>query len=456
MKDGIGKITEKKCRDLAGEIMEKALKSGAQDAETYITSSQELSIDVRNQEVETMKIADAMGVGLRVIKDGRMGFSFTSHLNPESMDTLVEQAKANSINTVKDEHNHLPDPPDGYPEVNVFDHQVGEIPLEDKILLAKEIEKKGRAHDKRIKTTESCSYNDAHYMVAISSSRGVSAFYKGTLVGAYAHLVAEEDGDSQTGLGFHYSTKYRDINPGEIGVEGAEKAVTMLGARGIDTQKTNIVLDPYIATSFLGVLAPALSAEAVQKDKSLLKDRIGEKLLSNLLTLVDDGSLEGGIHTSPFDGEGVDSQRTPLFVEGVLKGYLYNSYTALVDGRNSTGNGIRYGSFMGTPDVGTTNLYIPAGETPREELISRTKEGLYITEVLGMHTANPISGDFSVGAAGLWIENGELTYPVRGVAIAGNLLDLLSNVDAVGDDLRFFGGKGAPTIRIPHITVSGG
>ena len=266
--------------------------------------------------------------------------------------------------------------------------------------------------------------------------------------------MGQEEEDNQTGFALQYRLKFAELDPETVGREAAEKAVRMLGAKQIGTQRVPVLFDPYVATSFLGVLAPALTAEAVQKGKSLFAQKIGQPVGSNVLTLVDDGTLPNGIASAPFDGEGVPSSRTVLIENGELKTYLYNTYTAARDGVSSTGNGVR-GSFKSTPEVGTTNFFIQPGEVSQQQLMTDIKEGLYITEVMGMHTANPISGDFSVGAAGLWIKDGQFTVPVRGIAIAGNLADLLQSIEGVASDLTFFGGKGSPTVRIGQMTVSG-
>ena len=267
-------------------------------------------------------------------------------------------------------------------------------------------------------------------------------------------MVAAEGEDQQTGFGLQYRLKYKDLDPKQVGEEAAEKAVRMLGAKEINTQRATVVLDPYVATNFLGLIAPALSAEAVQKGRSLFAGKVGKSVGSSLLTIIDDGAMEGGVISAPMDGEGVPAGKTVLVDEGELRGYLHNTYTAAKDGVQSTGNGTR-GSFKGTPEVGTTNFYIAPGNTPRDQLLSQVDKGLYITEVMGMHTANPISGDFSVGASGLWIENGQFTKPVRGVAIAGNIMDLLNAIDCIGSDMTFFVGKGSPTLRIARMTISG-
>ena len=434
--------------------VELAQSKGASMSEAYVSTGKETTIEISNQQVEAMKMAEEHGIGVRVIHDGRIGFAYSSDLRESSIKTIVEQAIANAEKTHSDEYNVLPEKSTSYPNLELVDKTILEVPIEAKIALAKEIETAARTFDKRVKITESTSYQDSVYSIAIFNSNGVSASYSGAYCGAYAYLVAEENGESQTGFDLEYSLRYENIDPVKIGREAARKAVRMLGAKDIGTQKATVVLDPYVATNFLGVLAPALSAEAVQKGKSVFAGKIGNKVSSSVITVIDDGALPGAVMSSPFDGEGVATQETILIKDGVLHGFLHNSYTAAKEGIKSTGNGIR-GSFKGTPEVGTTNFFIKPGNVTQEELLKDISKGLYVTEVMGMHTANPISGDFSVGAAGILIENGILTTPVRGIAIAGNIIDLLESVDLVADDLTFFVGRGAPTIRIPQMTISG-
>ncbi len=441
-------------RKLGEDTVARALKQGAAAAESFIVSDRELNIEVANQEVENMKVAESAGLCMRVFKEGRMGFAYTADLTPGGLEFVISQALENAKRATVDEFNILPKPARGYAKLDIFDPAIESTPVEDKINLAKEIEHYARQYDRRVTITERCAYQDSVYRVAIVNSHGINEEYQGAYCGAYAFLVAEENDEQQTGFGLQYRLKYNQLNPKEVGEEGAEKAVRMLGAKEINTQRATVVLDPYVATNFLGVIAPALSAEAVQKGKSLFAGKVGKAVGSELLTVIDDGTMAGGIISAPMDGEGVPAGKTVLIDKGELKGFLHNTYTAAKDGVASTGNGTR-SSFKGTPEVGTTNFYIAPGGTPGEKLLGEIDKGLYITEVMGMHTANPISGDFSVGASGLWIENGQFTRPVRGVAIAGNVMELLKSIDCVGNDMTFFVGKGSPTVRISRMTISG-
>lgn len=439
---------------IAGNIVQKARKAGAELAEAYLLQAKELTIEVANGEVETLKLAEDQGVGVRVFKGMRLGFAYSSDLGEGALEETIRQALANSEKTERDQYNTMPAGGYTYPQLDIFDTQIHQVAIEDKIKLAKDIEAIARAQDPRVKITETSAYSDSEYTVTVVNSAGLQAGYRGAYCAAYAFLVAEENGDSQTGFGLQYTLKYAQLDPETIGKEAALKAVQMLGAKTIRTQKTTIVLDPRVATSFLGVLAPALSADAVQKGKSLFAGKVGQKVAAPLVTIIDNGRLEGAVMSSPFDGEGVPTSETILIKDGILEGYLHNAYTAAKAGVKSTGNGAR-GSFKGTPDVGVTNFYIQPGQVSRDELLKGVDQGLYITEVLGMHTANPISGDFSIGVSGLWIEKGTFTYPVRGVTVAGNLLELLGQIEAVATDLRFMGSKGAPTVRVGSMMLSG-
>lgn len=439
---------------LAVDVVAKAKKMGAGEAEAFLISSKDLTIDVRDNQIETMKLAEDRGLGVRVINDSRVGFAYTSDLNAGVVDDIIRQAVANSDKTTADKYNKLPPPGEQYPELDLFDPEIHRATVEGKIELAKTMEQVARATDRRVTITERSTYFDAEYEVTLANSFGFARFYRGAYCGAFTEVVAEQDGDSQTGFDIHYGLKYKDIDPTALGRGAAEKAVRKLGAKSIRTQQAAIILEPYIATQFLSVIAPALSAEAVQKGRSLFAGKTGQQVASQHMTVIDDGARPGGIASAPFDGEGVLTGKTILIKDGMLQGFLHNTYTAAKEATVSTGNGTR-GSFKSTPEVGATNFYIEPGTTKPEELIKTVPTGLFITEVMGMHTANPISGDFSLGVAGIWIENGQFTQPVRGVAIAGNILDFLNHIEEVGSDLRFYGGKGSPTLRIANVTISG-
>lgn len=445
---------ELRYRTTAENAVSKALKLGAKMAEAYISNSKELVIDVRNGEVDTMKLAADRGMGIRVFTNGRSGFAFTTSFSDTAIDGIIRQALANASCAEPDPQRTLPGPAVTYPQMDLFDQDIRSTTVEQKIEMAKAMEKEARDFDPRVNIVESSTYQDGEVEVTLVNSLGISLHYTAAYCGMYIALVAGSGDDSQTGFALDYSLRLKNLDPARLGREAANRAVRMLGAKPGNTQQAPVVLEPYVATGFLGILAPALSAEAVQKGRSLFAGKVGDKVASELFNVIDDGTLENNIASAPFDGEGVPTSRTVLIENGFLKGFLHNTYTAAKDGVQSTGNGVR-GSFKSTPEVGTTNFFVQPGNMDPEKMISEIDNGFYITEVMGLHTANPISGDFSFGASGLWIENGKLVRPVRSMAVAGNIMEVIKNIDAVGTDLQFFGGKGSPTLRVSRMSISG-
>lgn len=434
--------------------VKQGMRKGAAAVEAYASTGSELSIEVRHREVETLKQAEDRGIGIRFFKGKRVGFAFGTEISDEGLNDTLNRAIAAADYTAADEYQRLPEPRGAYPAVDLFDETITAAPVEDKIALALRMEEAALDFDRRVKVIESSTYQEVAGEVAVANSLGISALYRAAVCGLYISLAAEQDGQSETGYALRYGRRYGKLDPQVLGREAAERAVRLLGARTIKTCSVPVVFDPYVAVDIIGLLAPALTAEAVQRGRSLFAGKIGEKTAGGGFTIIDDGTYTDGVRTAPFDGEGVPTQRTVLVKDGVLQGYLYNTYTAAKEGCASTGNATR-ASFKSTPGVGPTNFYLEPGKTSPEDLMREIDEGLYVMEVMGMHTANPISGDFSVGASGVWIEKGVPTHPVRGIVIAGNMLELLKRIDAVGNDIRFFGSRGAPTFRVETLRVSG-
>ncbi len=439
---------------IAEQVLGMAKTKGSLQAEVFLLDSQELTIEVAEKRLENLKLAQERGLGLRIVDNRRLGYAFTADLSPGSLEKVVDSALHNAQMVEQDPFWELPRPCDTYPELVTFDEKTFDAPIENKMELARQMETAARSYDKRVTITEKAVYQDSKYRVLIYNNRGVQVNYRGSYCGGYIVVVGQENGDSQTGFGMQFELFYHNLDPAKIGQEAGRKAIRMLGAQRIPSGVMPVVLDPHSVTSFMGVLQFAFSAEAVLKGKSFLQGLEGQTVASPLLTLVDDGTLDGGLGSSPFDGEGNPTSETMLLQNGKLSGFLHNGYTAKKMGACSTGNGVR-NSYKMLPEVGTTNLYIKKGDLDPQEILQDIERGLLITDVMGIHTANPISGDFSIGASGILIENGRLTSPVKGVAVAGNLRNFLQDIDAVGNDLTFFAGKGAPTLRLKSLAVSG-
>lgn len=438
----------------AGEMLMNMVRRHGLEGEAFLLHERELSIELTGGQVETLKQAEQRGMGLRVFNSGRMGFAYSSDLSPEALHKVVNNAVSISAYTAADQFNCFPEGNQTYPVVKTYDKGITAAALEEKMELAAEAERAARAYDQRIKLVERAGYEDAEYSTLVMNSRGLYAFDRGNYCGLSVSLAACDNTETENGFAFAVKKEIASLNPRAVGEEAAMNAVRSLHGRTIPSACVPCIMEPYVVTRFMSLLAPSLQADSVQKGKSMLADKVGQLVASPHIILADDATHIEGIASFPFDGEGVPSRRNVLIENGELKGFLYDTYTALKAGLKSTGNGIR-GSFRSLPGVGTTNFIISPGASSPAHLIRDIEDGLYITDVMGMHTANPISGDFSVGAAGIRIERGQMTYPVRGVTLAGNLVSFLKGIEAVGNDLRFYGGRAAPTIRLQSLSIGG-
>ncbi|NLK08344.1 MAG: TldD/PmbA family protein [Firmicutes bacterium] len=437
---------------LAKSVIDLPLARGL-EVEAYATRQRSIRVEVSDGEVETLREAAQTGIGIRVIDDGRLGLAFTTNLGKTDLLNTLKQAVVNAESASSDQHNVLPSAKQTK-ALELLDPSMLDVSIESKIGLAKAVEQAARSRDSRITKVRQSTYSDGFYEVGIANTRGVSVGYEGAYGAASVMVIAEANGQAEMGWSFDFSRVFNELDPGKIGEEAADKAVQMLGAGQVETCRVPVIFAPDIAADFLQVLAPALTGEAVQKDKSLFAGRLGEQVGSPVFTLVDSGLLPDGLATAPVDDEGTPSQRTVVIEQGQLKCYLYNAQSAARDQVESTGNGVRP-SFKGTVGTGPRNFYLEPGNVSQGDMIAQIERGMLITQVMGMHTANPISGEFSVGASGLWIEQGQIKRPVRGVAIAGNLSDFLKHAAVVGSDLRFFGSTGSPSLLVEGITISG-
>lgn len=449
-------MTEKELLEIAGAASGLLAGKGLAGHDVYVRSSVSSSVEVKGQELDAYEEAGTWGIGVRVmLSGGRVGFAYSSGRD-DAAEAAVRAAVENARSAEPDGHNGFPAPsPSPYPAVDEYDAALGSIDEREKIARAMALEKAALDFDPRVKRVRKASASFTESFWAVVNSEGIRASARGTSLSTGIMVVAEDASGSQMGYDFDYKRRDGLIDYPAVGISAAKRAVGLLGARKAPTGMFPALLDNTVASDFLGVLSASFSAEAVIKGKSMLADRVGKRVGSDMINIYDDGLLPGGGGSRPFDDEGVPSETTPLVVGGVLKGFLHNTYTARRTGQGSTGNASR-GGFRAQPGVGVTNLYLEKGASTQESLISGVSSGLFVREVLGMHTANPITGDFSVGVSGHWIEGGKISYPVKEAAISGNILEMFSNVDAAGSDLRFRGRIGAPSMLLKPISVSGG
>ena len=440
--------------EFARSGLAKARQMGADHAEVFVVKNRSQEIEIKDDSLDQIKQSESQGVGLRVIKGNRQGFSFSSDFRSSAVDKMVTQAIANS--TYNDEEPALYFPEQGryYPQPDLYDAATGAHTMEEKIELAKETARQAKLYDSRVKSIERSGYEEGEIEMWLANSHGLSLYQKGSFCGLFALALSEQDGEQQSGYGMNSCISYRDLSPEEAGKMAGRRAVQLLGASQVKSGVMDLVLEPLIAMQMMGIISSCFSGEAVLKNKSFLSGKLGEVVASRELTLIDDGTMPGRLGSASFDGEGTAAQRTVLLENGVLKNYLYDCLSAKKAGAVSTGNGMR-GSYKGVPHIGTSNYYLEAGSLSPEQLIGSVEKGIYVTEILGAHTANPVSGDFSFGASGILIEHGKLSHPVRGITIAGNFQQLLQKISGIGSDLTFYGSQGAPTIRISDISVSG-
>lgn len=432
-----------------------ALARGADEAEVFTKKSTNLGIEVKDQKIDTLESSVTAGYGIRVIKNRQPGFSYST--DPVDMSRVVDTAL--SVARYAEPDDYL-----GFPlsrhagEVSVFDRRIASITEDEAIGHVMLIEKSALDTDRRIKKIRKAAGSFGTSDTCIVNSKGVDACYSASGCSAQITVVAEEGAESQMGWDYEGSRFLDEVAFGRVGVTAAKKALQLLGAKKITPIKGFILLDSSVASDFLGIFASALSAEAVQKGKSMLAGKKGEQVMSPLLNIIDNGLLDGKLGSRPFDGEGVPTMSKVLIERGLLTGFLYNTYTARKEGVQSTGNAARGGP-SGSPGVGPTNLYMePSSKKHALEfgkLLGTVDKGLYVIETMGMHTANPVSGEFSVGVSGLWIENGVVRYPVKEAVISGTILDLFRQVVMVGDDLRFYGNIGIASLLIEAIDISG-
>lgn len=434
-----------------------AMAGGATAAEAYAEDAGGTEIRVFEGEVESLKRSGERGVGVRAWSGGRCGYAYGTALTEDGIDELASHAVVSASLSDPDQWAGPPDESGAAEVRGLHDPGLAEWSTEQKIDLARGIEKAARA-DSRVSAVEQTVYADEESQIWLAGSAGFSAGYATSSCYAYLQAFAGEGDELQTGLGLGMGREPGAIDAEGVGAEGAERAVSQLGARQPSSRTCPVLLDPFVAASFVGLIGSTLSAEAVQRGRSLFADRIGEEVAAPGLELSDDGLDAEGFGSGPFDGEGTASTRTPLIEAGTLMTYLYDSYTARRGNVRSTGNAGRAG-YRSPPSVSTSNLIVSTGGEGFDGLVAAAGDGLYVTDVSGLHSGvNPVSGVFSVGASGRLIEGGELASPVREITIASDLVSMLRAVSGVGDKTRWvpFGGSvKTPAILIGEMTVSG-
>jgi PmbA protein len=455
-------LAELNLESLAADVVALAIKAGATDAEAVAKEGDEFSVSVRMGEVETLQESGSRGLGLRVFLGTRSASTSTSDLTADGIRQLVDGALALAKFTEEDPFSGLPEAGEfgSLPgDLHLFSEDVYSLPAAERIEWARRAEAAALAADPRITNSDGGSFDAATGRKVFANSRGFLGSYRTSYAGVSAAPLAMDTNGSMQRDGWWSSARcFAHLEtPESVGKEAARRTLRRLGARRVPTQNVPIVFAPEVARTLIGSLVEAASGDAIWRGASFLVGQLGKQIASANLTIVDDNTMMlpsgmGGFGTSPFDGEGLPSLRTVVVEDGALRTYLLNTYAARKLGMKSTHNASR--GLAGAPGIGCGNLYLAPGELTPEQIIADVPAGLYVTSLMGFGV-NVVTGDYSRGATGLWIENGELTHAVEEVTIAGNLADMFRNVAAIGNDLVFRGAVASPTLRIDGMTIAG-
>ena len=442
---------------MARRAVELARKAGAVEAEAYVEGLRALSVRVNAGAVETVKHSTTHGLGLRVIVDQKVGFVSTNDLREETLADLARRAVTLARHTTADPANGLlaeaaPAPPEE--PLLGFDPAVAELPAERHIAMALETERVALGYDPRIRRVDGCAISSRQGAATLVNSHGVERSARGTSISAYVTPLAADQGGKQRSGGYGMTKRWlADLEAVEsIAREAGRRAVAMVGARPVDAARVPVVMHPDISGEWIDEIFDAFSGKEVIKQSSWLTGKLGETIAAPLVTLVDDGLLPKGLASAPCDDEGVPSRRNVLIERGVCRMFLYDLYNARRAGVAPTGNAER--SYSSLPGIGSRNLFIEAGASTPREILESVERGFYITDQ-GAFGYNEVTGDYSYQAAGFWIEKGEIAFPVDGVTVASNSLEMLKNIVMVGNDLRFDSSVAAPTLKIAEMTLSG-
>ena len=457
-------LTFQDLSEVARSVIRQATDAGATDAECTMSEGSEFSANVRMGELETLKEASSRGAGLRVLIGKRMGSSYTSDMTAEGIGQMVRSAIDLAGLTTEDPHAGLPDLEEFgaiQADLRLYSDDVEHLATEVRIEAARRAEAAALAYDPRITNSEGGSFDSNIGGRVFANSRGFSGSYRSTYCSISAVPVASlgDSGGTNAASGmerdywFTMARGYAGLeNPELVGRTAAARAVRRLGAIKVDTQRVPIIFEPRVSRSLLGNLFDAVDGRAIYREASFLAGKLGEKIADERITLFDDGTIPGLFGSQPFDDEGVPTRRTPVIERGVLKNYLLNTYTARKLGMKTTGNASR--GITGNAGIGHGNFFLEPGDKTPDEILRSVKNGFYVTELIGSGV-NTVTGDYSRGAVGMWVRDGELAFPVSEVTIAGTLLEMLNGLAEIGNDLEFRGSVSAPTIMIGEMTVAG-
>ncbi len=444
-------------RSLPHDVVRRAMQSGASAAECVVREGDEFSTVVRLGQVETLKESGSKSIGVRVFFGQRAANTYSSDFSAEGIDRMLKSAIELAKITSED-------PFAGIPEasqlgqltgpLDLYHEDVYSLPGPERIDYARRAEKAALDFDPRLKNSDGASFDAATGRKILANSHGFVGESRASYCSVSAVPIAQDDqGNMQRDYWYAVSRSLAKLEAAEdVGKEAARRTIRRLGARKVKTAHVPIVFDPMVSRSIIEHIFEGINGDSVYRGASFLAGKLGEQIASSNVTVIDDGTMPGGFGTSPFDGEGIPKRRTVVIENGILKSYLLNTYTAKKLKLQTTANASR--GLAGTPGIAPGNYFLQPGKKTPQQIIGEIKDGLYVTEFLG-HGANLVTGDYSRGASGLWIVNGELAFPVEEITVAGNLKDMFKNISEIANDLEFRGSVASPTIRVDGLTVGG-
>lgn len=441
--------------DIAASLLAAAKRHGATAADVVVVEGDSLDVGVRLGEIETLKQAREKRLGLRVFHGARSAICSTADIAADALQRLAEETSALARVTAEDPYAGLLEPEAVRPtaDLDLYDPDVAEVQPEQAIAWARAAEAAARGADPRITNSDGGEAHTSTGRIYYASSSGFAAGYRTSSISLSAVPIASDGGSMQRDYWYSAKRRLRDLDaPEVIGAKAAQRALRRLGGRQVATCEVPVVFDPEMASGLLRHLAGAISGDAVYRGTSFLADKLNQRIAPEGFTVVDDGTLPAALGSKPFDAEGLGTRRNVVVDRGVLQLFLCDGYAGRKLERPSTANAAR--SVGSAPHVATTNFYLQAGNLSPDEIIASVPHGLYVTELIGFGI-NPVTGDYSRGATGLWIENGALAYPVEEITIAGNLLQMFAGIEAIGNDLDMRGAVRAPTLKIGRMTIAG-
>lgn len=437
-------------------LFKEAKNSGFEECEIYYSDSESLSLNIYQGEVEKYKLNNAFGLSFRGKINNKMGYSYTEILDEEAIKTLITNARDAALSIENDDVQFIYEGDKEYKEVSSYKKELENIKPDELISLALDMEKECKKQCDKVVNFQGCGIGYGKATYGIINSKGLNLKNETNSLSAYVVPIVQDNNEKYEGSGYVMAKKLEDVKPEKLAKEGLEEALSKIGGKSIPSGKYKIIINNEAMVSLLGTFSSIFNAEQAQKGLSLLKDKEGEIIASDILTLIDDPHLEDGLGTTSFDDEGVATYKKEIITKGKLNTLLYNLKTAHKAGVKSTGNGFK-SSYASTVGVSSTNFYIKPGEKSFEELCSEVKDGVIITEFAGLHSgASAVTGDFSLASKGFMIENGKKSFPVEQITVAGNFFTLLKDIEEVGSDLKFpMSSIGCPSVVVKELSIAG-